>query len=206
MCRIFQGRLLSRPMATMDRFFKRYFSAAASGSSPLEAGGWSSSGGGTSGRRPRGGERRWGLLQPPASIRKQPHVKRLFLGESSEKPQGTGALPERVQQRGQIQTDDRFSTDADRGTSGRGKPRSGRTSASGGRLRAGGGPIKCGLACRRNGRRVHRQFQVPEDLPDDAALRDRRDDAQRALLTHGTACHVHGKDPLQQPRPVPLEM
>jgi hypothetical protein len=34
----------------------------------------------------------------------------------------------------------------------------------------------------------HRQLQVPQDLPNDTALGDHRDDQQRALLTHGAAC------------------
>ena len=37
-----------------------------------------------------------------------------------------------------------------------------------------------------------------------ADLGDGRDDAQRALLTHGAAFHVHREDPLEQARPAPV--
>ena len=60
------------------------------------------------------------------------------------------------------------------------------------------------MLCRGNGGGVHRQLQVPQDLPDNAALRNHRDDAQRALLTHRAAFHVHGKDALKQTCPTPV--
>jgi hypothetical protein len=72
------------------------------------------------------------------------------------------------------------------------------------RLRAGAVPHKRGLARWRNGRWVDRQLQVPQDLLDDTALGNRRDDPQRALLTPRAARHSDGKHPLEQPRPTPV--
>ena len=60
---------------------------------------------------------------------------------------------------------------------------------SGVRLWAGSGPRKRRLAGWRDGRRVHRQLQVPQNFSDDTALGHRRDDPQRALLPHRTARH-----------------
>src|SRR5712691_1412044 len=51
--------------------------------------------------------------------------------------------------------------------------------------------------------RIGGKFQMPEDLADHLAVRDGRDDPQRALLTHRAACHSPGKHPLEQPRPTP---
>jgi hypothetical protein len=42
-----------------------------------------------------------------------------------------------------------------------------------------------------------------EELPDDLALRDGGDDAQRPLLAKRAARHIQRKDALQQPRPTP---
>ncbi len=72
-------------------------------------------------------------------------------------------------------------------------PEKGAHQRSGVRLWAGSGPRKRGVAGQRNGGRVDRQLQVPEDFSDDTALGNHGDDPQRALLTHGAACHVYGK-------------
>jgi hypothetical protein len=55
-----------------------------------------------------------------------------------------------------------------------------------------------------NRRWVDRQLQVPQDFLDDASLGYRRDDPQRALLTHRAAFHVHRKHPREQSRPGPV--
>ncbi len=70
---------------------------------------------------------------------------------------------------------------------------------------SGGGPGEGFLADTRwgNGRWVHGELQMPEDLPDHLAVRDGRDDPQRPPLTPGTACHIQCKDALQQSCPAP---
>jgi hypothetical protein len=69
--------------------------------------------------------------------------------------------------------------------------------------RAGECPCKRGLLRGCNGRRVHRQLQVPQNFHDDASVGNGRDDAQPTLLTHRAVCHVNRKDPLEQLRPRP---
>ena len=66
--------------------------------------------------------------------------------------------------------------------------------------RSGGGPGKDFLADTRwsNGWWVHRELQMPEDLPDHLALHDGGDDPQRPPLTPRAACHIQCKDALQQ--------
>jgi hypothetical protein len=74
--------------------------------------------------------------------------------------------------------------------------------------RSGEGPREGCLAStsRGNGGWVRRELQMPEDLPDHLALRDGRDNPQRPLRAKRTRSHIESKHPLQQPRPVPLEM
>src|SRR5206468_11552414 len=57
--------------------------------------------------------------------------------------------------------------------------------------------------CWGNGRWVHGELQMPEDLPDHLALRDGGDDPQHPSLTPGAARHGQRKDALEQPRPTP---
>src|SRR4029434_1083242 len=73
------------------------------------------------------------------------------------------------------------------------------------RHRSGGGPRKGFLAetRRSDGGRVHRELQMPEDLADHLAVRDGGDDPQWPPLTPRAACHLQGKDALQQPCPTP---
>jgi hypothetical protein len=58
---------------------------------------------------------------------------------------------------------------------------------------------------RRDGGWVGSTFQMAEDLADHCALCDDGDEPQCPALTKRAVCHIQRKDPMQQPRPVPLE-
>src|ERR1700757_1375931 len=52
---------------------------------------------------------------------------------------------------------------------------------------------------------VYSEFQMAEDFANHCALRDDGDEPQGPALTPRAVHHLQRKDPLQQPRPVPLE-
>src|SRR5262249_50031868 len=68
-----------------------------------------------------------------------------------------------------------------------------------------GDPVTGCLAStgRRDGGWVYSEFQMAEDFAYHLALRDDGDEPQRSLLTKRAAGHLHVKDPLEQPCPVP---
>ncbi|MGE3541897.1 MAG: hypothetical protein AB7N91_31330 [Candidatus Tectimicrobiota bacterium] len=70
---------------------------------------------------------------------------------------------------------------------------------------AGGGPGKGFLTDTRWGNEgwIGGELQMPKDLLDHLALHDGRDDPQRPSLTPRAACHIQGKDALEQPCPAP---
>jgi hypothetical protein len=142
-----------------------------------------------------------GRLQTPLVLRRCHHFKKLLFGVSSEKARGEQGVAGCSAVGGPAPNGRRFAHGR-----GRGPARAGPSQqrAHVGTLRAKSGPCKRGLAGWRNGRWAHRQLQVLQDLLDDAPLRNRRDDPQRALLTHGTAFHGNGKHPLEQPCPTPV--